>query len=68
MSRNVTRGERAQAQRLRSRMEAEQARRREQEAAVARAHRNARGPSFGFAIEPQERPQKPRIIKPGGLS
>jgi hypothetical protein len=68
MSRNATINERVQAKRLRTRMEAEQARRREREATIARAHRNARGPSFDFVLEPQQRLRKPRIIKPGGLS
>jgi hypothetical protein len=62
---NRTIGERAEAKRIRASMDAEQARRRQEEPAVVNAHRNASGPSFGVATEPQERLRKPRISRPG---
>jgi hypothetical protein len=62
---NRTINERAQAKQLRASMDAEQQRRREEEAAIARAHRNATGPDFGSTTEPHRMIQKPRIIKPG---
>jgi hypothetical protein len=65
---NRTIGERAEAKRIRASMDAEQARRRQEEAAVVNAHRNASGPSFDSSTEPQERLQKPRISKPGSAS
>jgi hypothetical protein len=63
---NQTTNERPEAKQIRAEMDAEQSRRREMEAAIARKHRPpGGGPKASASTEPQPGHRRP-VIRPGG--